>query len=177
MSLDAPFTGQLYLPDKALTTGTSPVLDAHGHAIAHVQWHFWTVRSRFEILDSRGTVLAEGGTQGWTGRQLTVRTPAGRTVVDIRFGLWRPINGATITLGSGRSLGVRQTSIWSDRNFEFSAGGRVVGRITPTTGVLSFRPDSYSFVLNSSAMTALEAISLAQALRAAVRAMRQQHSG
>ncbi|MDI1462134.1 hypothetical protein QEZ54_14265 [Catellatospora sp. KI3] len=176
MSLTAPFTGQLLLPDKAMTSGTSPVLDTGGQAVAHVQWHVWSLHSRFEILDVRGTVLAAGGTQGWTGRQLTVRTPDGRTVVDVKLGLWRPINGAAITLGNGRTLGVRQTSVWSDRNFEFSVGGRPVGRITPTTGPLSFRPDSYSFVLNSPVMTALEAISLAQALRAAVRAMRSSAS-
>jgi hypothetical protein len=63
--------------------------------------------------------------------------------------------------------------MWSDRKFEFHASDGLVGTIMPTTGTFSFRPDSYAFELHQPVMSALEAISLAQALRVAVRGMRQ----
>ncbi len=176
MNLDAICTGTLYLPDKAVPSGTSPVMLADGRQIAQVQWHFWTVRSRFEILDPLGSVLAQGGSQGAISRRYPVQTPAGRTLVDIKLGLWRPISGAVITLSNGTVISVKRTSLWSDRNFEFSSGGRPVGRISPTTGVFTFHPDSYAFELSAPVMSALEAIGLAQVLRAVVRASRKRDS-
>jgi hypothetical protein len=56
-------------------------------------------------------------------------------------------------------------SLWSDRKFEFHAAGGIVGRIMPTTGTFSFRPDSNALSCSLPVMSALEAISLAQALR------------
>jgi hypothetical protein len=121
-------------------------------------------------------VIAEGGSQGLTARRYVVTTPDGRTLVEVKLGVWRPINSSTITLSTGSSLSVRQTTIWSDRNFEFFSNGRPVGRITPTTGLFTFRPDSYAFELSVPVMSAVEAISLAQALRAIVRAARSSNS-
>jgi len=69
---------------------------------------------------------------------------------------------------------VRQVSIWSDRKFEFFAGERLVARIQPTTGVFTFRPDSYALELPAPVMSALEGISLAQAVRTVARGIRQQ---
>jgi hypothetical protein len=177
MSLNALFTGTLYLPDKALASGTSPVMLSDGRTIAQVQWHFWTARSKFEVLDVPGRVIAEGGSRGLTARRYVVTTPDGRTLVEVKLGLWRPINSATITLSTGSALSVKQTTIWSDRNFEFFSNGRPVGRITPTTGVFTFHPDSYAFELTVPVMSTVEAISLAQTLRAVVRAARAARSG
>ncbi|WP_155375347.1 LURP-one-related/scramblase family protein [Catellatospora vulcania] len=177
MSLTQPFTGTLYLPDKVVPTGTSPVVLADGQTVALVQYHFWTVRQRFGILDPAGNPVADGVARGMTGRTYEVTAPSGARVVELRLGFWRPIDGAVVTLASGRTVEVMKTSIWSDRRFEFAAGGRPFGRITPTTGVLTFHPDSYAFELSAPVMSALEAICLAQALRTAVRAMRQAASG
>jgi hypothetical protein len=177
VNLDAIFTGTLYLPDKMVPSGTSPVMLSDGRTIAQVQWHFWTARSRFEILDPLGGVLAQGASQGFAGRRYTVRTPTGRALVEIRLGIWRPISGATVTLGNGNAISVKQLSMWSDRNFQILRGGRQVGRISTTTGVFTFHPDSYAFELSAPVMSALEAIGLAQALRAVVRAARNQRSG
>jgi hypothetical protein len=176
VDLDAIFTGTLYLPDKVVSSGTSPVMLSDGRTIAQVQWHFWTVRSKFEILDPLGGVRAEGGSHGFSGRRYAVRTPAGRTLVEIKLGIWRPISGAAVTLGNGNPISVKQTSVWSDRNFQFFSGDRQVGRISPTTSVFTFHPDSYAFELSAPVMSALEAIGLAQALRAVVRAARSQRS-
>lgn len=131
---------------------------------------------RFEVLDAAGGLVAECRPKGFFRQRYTVSAPDGRTVVDLLPGGWRPINGATITLGSGRSLSVRQTSMWSERRFEFHTQQGVVGRIDPTTGAFTFHPDSYAFELLQPVMSTLEAISLAQALRLVVRAMRQRRS-
>lgn len=176
MSLNALFTGTLYLPDKALASGTSPVLLSDGRTVALVRWHFWTARSKFEVLDPQGRVLAEGGSQGLTARRYVVKAADGRILVDIKLGVWRPINSAVITLANGNTLSVKQTTFWSDRNFEFFFNGRPVGRITPTTRVFSFHPDSYAFELSVPVMSTVEAIGLAQSLRAAVRAARAARS-
>jgi hypothetical protein len=173
VNLDAPFTGTLHLPDKMVPSGTSPVMLADGRTVALVQWHFWTVRSRFEVLDPAGGMLAEGFAQGAMHRRFAVRRPDGRALIDIRLGLWRPIKGMDITLASGRLVSVRPTSIWSDRNFEILTNGAPAGRIRPTTAAFSFHPDSYEFELTVPVLSVLEAVGLAQALRAIVRSMRQ----
>jgi hypothetical protein len=174
MDLRAPFTGVLYMPDKEFLSPNSPVMLPDGQVVAGVGWHTWT--QRFEVLDAAGGLVAECRPSGFFRKRYTVRTPDGQTVVDLLPGGWRPINGAAVTLGSGRPLSVRQTSMWSERRFEFFTEQGLVGRIDPTTGVFTFHPDSYAFELSQPVMSALEAISLAQALRLVVRAMRQSRS-
>lgn len=171
MDLRAPFTGVLHMPDKEFMNPNTPVMLPDGQVIAGVGWHTWT--QRFEVLDAGGGLIAECRPTGFFRRRYTVLTPTGQTIVDVLPGGWRPINGAAITLGSGQPLSVRQASIWSDRRFEFSTPQGLVGRINPTTGTFSFRPDSYAFEVFQPVMSALEAISLAQALRLVVRSMRQ----
>lgn len=170
MDLRTPFTGVLYMPDKEFGNPNSPVMLSDGQIVAGVGWH-WT--QRFEILDPAGGVVAECRPTGFFRRRYPVRTPDGRTVVEVQPGGWRPINGATITLGSGRALGVRQASMFTERRFEFFTDQGMVGRIEPTTGVFSFHPDSYAFELFQPVLSPLEAIALAQALRMVVRAARQ----
>jgi hypothetical protein len=171
MSLFAPFTGTLYLPDKEFLAASTPVLLADGRMIAGVVWHTWT--QRFEVTDPSGAIVAECRPQGAFRRRFVVRTSDGRLVLDLRPGAWRPFNGAELTLASGRPLTIRQLSMWSSRKFEFINAEGVVGRILPTTGTFSFRPDSYAFELFRPVMSALEAVSLAQALRLVARAQRQ----
>ncbi|MEV4415241.1 hypothetical protein [Catellatospora sp. NPDC049609] len=173
MDLREPFAGTLHLPDKLLQTGTSPVMLADGQTVAKVRYHFWTMRQRFEILDPRDAVVAEGVARGMMARTYQVTRPGGGRVVELRLSMWRPLGGAVATLANGHTVEVLKTSIWSDRRFELAAAGRPFARITPTTGVFTFQPDSYEFVLDRPVMTALEAICLAQCLRSAVRALRE----
>jgi hypothetical protein len=171
MDLYAPFAGVLYLPDKEFLNGSTPVMLPDGQAVAGIAWHTWS--HRFEVFDAMGGQIAECRPTGFFRRRYTVVTLTGQPVVDVLSGGWRPINGATITLRSGQPLSVRQASIWSDRRFEFYAAQAMIGRINPTTGTFSFRPDSYAFELFQPVMSALEAIGLAQALRLVVRSQRQ----
>ncbi|MEH1127703.1 hypothetical protein [Micromonospora sp. CPCC 206061] len=171
MNLLAPFTGTLYLPDKEfLATGT-PVLLSDGRPVASIQWHTWS--QRFEVLDLAGAVVAACRPEGFFRRRYPVHAADGRLLIDLRPGTWRAFNGAELTVASGRRLAIRQPSMWSNRQFEFHAPEGLVGRIAPTTGTFTFRPDSYAFELLLPVLSSLEAISLAQALRLVARGQRQ----
>jgi hypothetical protein len=174
MDLAAPFAGTLYLPDKEFLNSRSPVLHADGQTAAFVQWSTWT--QRFSVLDASGALVAECRPQGILRWRFTVlAVPSGRALVDLKPGAFRPFNGAELTV-AGRSLRVRQVSMWSDRRFEFYAGERLVGRIQPTTWAFSFQPDSYAFELPEPTISGLEAICLAQAVRAVARGLRHSAS-
>ncbi|NUT33937.1 MAG: hypothetical protein HOV79_12775 [Hamadaea sp.] len=176
MDLLHPFTGTLYLPDKEFLQGSTPVLLADGRPVAGILWHTWS--QRFEITDLAGAIVAECRPEGFFRRRLLVTATGGRPVLDLLPGMWRPFNSAEVTVGGARPLRVHQLSAWSDRKFEFfGADGLPIGRILPTTGTFSFRPDSYSFELIRPYLTALEAIALAQTLRLAARAVRAANSG
>ena len=170
MTLFAPFTGTLHLPDKEFLAASTPVLLPDGRPIAGIVWHTWT--QRFEVTDPNGSIVAECRPEGAFRRRFPVRTLDGRRVIELVPGVWRPFNGAQLTLASGGHLAVRQISVWSDRKFEFYGQHGLVGRILPTTGTFTFRPDSYAFELLAPVMSALEAISIAQALRLVARGNR-----
>jgi len=162
------------MPDKEFLNSRSPALLADGRVAGYIQWSTWT--QRFSVLDASGAVAAECRPQGiFRRRYIVLAVPSGRTVLDLKPGAFRPFNGAELTV-AGRPLRVRQVSMWSDRRFEFYAGERLVGRIQPTTGVFSFRPDSYAFELPAPVFSGLEAISLAQAMRTVARGIRQAHA-
>jgi hypothetical protein len=172
MDLNTPFLGTLYLPDKEFLASGSPVLLEDGRAVAAIRWHTWT--ERFEVLDPEGNLLAECRPGGVFRRRYPVIARDGRVVIELVPGGWSTYNGADLTLASGRSLAIRRQSMWSERRFEFHASEGLAGRILPTTGTFSFRPDSYAFEVLLPVMSALEAISLAQALRLVVQGRRRQ---
>lgn len=171
MDLHAPFTGTLFLPDKEFLKDGTPVLLPDGQPIAGIHWHTWT--QRFEITDAAGSLVAACRPEGIFRRRFVVTSVDGRPVLDLLPGVWRPFNGAELTVGGTRPLTIQQLSIWSDRKFEFAGpDGLPVGRILPTTGTFTMRPDSYAFEIIRPYLSALEAIALAQALRVAARAQR-----
>jgi len=174
MDILAPFTGTLFMPDKEFLADGSPVLLEDGQSIAAIQWH--TFSEKFEVLDATGAMVAVCEPRGFLRRRYPVRMRDGRQVLELTPGSWRTFNGAELLLAGDRRLTVRQLSMWSDRKFEFHSSAGMVGRIMPTTGMFTFRPDSYAFELYLPTMSALEAISLAQALRLVARRARQQHA-
>ena len=176
MDLRAEFAGTIYLPDKRFVAPGSPVYLPDGHLIALIAWRSWS--GRFSILDPSGNAIASCRPRGIFRRRYTVLAVDGLPVLDVLPGAWRPFGGMEVTLGSGRRITVRRSSMWSGRRFEFyDANNRLAGRIDPTAGLFSFHPDSYAFELMMPVMSALEAIALAQALRLVVRAIRTVASG
>ena len=171
MDLRAPFTGVLYLPDKEFLNPESPVMLGDGQVIAGVGWHTWT--QKFEVYDAAGGLIAECKPTGVFRKHYFVRTPDGRPVVDVKAGAWLPIGGSKVTLANGRPIKVVWKSLWSDRRFEFYSDEGLVARISPTTGVFTFHPDSYSLEMLHPVMSPVEAIALAQIVRLMVRARRQ----
>jgi hypothetical protein len=171
MDLRAEFAGTMYLPDKRFVDQGSPVYLPDGHLIALIGWRTWS--GQFSILDPSGNAIASGRPRRVFRRRYAVLAFDGSPVLDVHPGALTPLGRTEVTLGSGRQITVRRTSMWSGRRFEFyDANNRLAGRIGPTARPLSLHRDSYAFDLMMPVMSALEAIALAQTLRLMVRAIR-----
>lgn len=168
----APFVGVLMLPDRAVFGSTSPVLLGGGEQVASIRWHNWTARARFEILDAAGSYqLASGSRVGFWGRSYQVLGPRQELLLDLKLSGWGTSGRSTITLPDGRVLSAKGN--WSSRRFAVvdQAGGPVAHLVT-TSSVFSFRPDSLAFELTSPVLSIVQAVGLAQCMRAAVEAQR-----
>ena len=168
----APFTGVLLLPDRAVFGSTSPVLLDTGEQVASIRWHNWTARARFEILDAAGSgLLASGSRVGFWGRSYRVLGPRQEPVLDLKLSGWGPAGRSAVTLPGGRVLSAKGN--WSARKFAVVDEARApVARLVTTSSRLSFRPDSLAFELTSPVLSIVQAVGLAQCMRAAVEARR-----
>jgi hypothetical protein len=171
VDLLAPFTGTLLLPDHAFFDPTTPVQLADGRTVAAIRRRYWT--DRFEVLDGAGRVIAQCRPRGVFRVRYEVTTADGRPVVDVVMGGWRAFDDAQVTLSGGRQLSVRRPSAWTRRRFEVHGASGIVGRIEPTTNLWSGRFSSYAFEIFDRALSVLEAVSLAQAIRTQVRRQRR----
>jgi hypothetical protein len=172
VDLRAPFTGTLLLPDRGFLERVTPVQLADGRTVAGVGWRFWS--ERFEVLDESGAVLAQCQPRGAFRVRYSVTTTDGRLVVDLVIGGWtRSYDDAQATLPGGRLLSVRRPSTWTQRRFEVQGARGMVGRIEPASSVWFGRFSSYAFEIFDGALSVLEAVSLAQAIRVHVRRRRR----
>jgi hypothetical protein len=173
VDLYQPYTGVLYLPDKPAAQGVSPVLLADGRTVAQLRWHVMSAHQAFEVLDPEsGAVAASGRLEHALGRRYAVHGPDGRSVlVEVKLGVLRPFDGATITLAGGTVLGLHGRP--TGRDFDFIQDGAVIAQIRPTTGLFTFHPDSYEFDLPAPVLSIAAAVGLAQALREAAKAIRR----
>jgi len=174
MQPNAPFVGVLLLPDKIIPSGTSPVTLPNGAEVALIRWHAWTNRARFEVLDPTGGYeLAHGRAEGFLRRDYGLYAPAdGTTVLRLRISWLGPSGGSRVTLPDGRELTAKGN--WLARKFAVTAAdGSPVARIVPTQSWMSTRPDSYAFELTQPVLSPVQAIGLAQFIRAAVKSQRQ----
>lgn len=171
----APFTGVLVLPDKVLPTGTSEVTVADGSVIALIRWHAFTTRSRFEILDATGqTELAHGRAEGFLRRNYVLYGPSERPLLRVTVGWFGPSGRSRVTLPDGSGLTAKGS--WMFRRFAVTLpDGSLLARATATTGWWSIRPDSYAVELLRPVLSPVQAIGLAQSMRAAERAQRAQN--
>jgi hypothetical protein len=164
----APFTGVLVLPDRAMFGRMSPVILGTGEPVATIRWHNWTTRARFEILNPAGSsVLASGSRVGFWGRCYRVLGPLQKPVLDLKISGWGLSGRSTVTLPDGRALNAK--SNWSARKFTLvDERDALVARLVRTSSAFGFRPDSLAFELSSPVLSMVQAIGLAQCLRAAV---------
>ena len=172
MDVFAPYTGTLLLPAKAPFGRESPVTLADGRPIATIRWHTWTMRARYEILDpTSGAVLAAGHRQGFSGRNYFLTDAAGRQLFHLRLGFWGPSRPSTLTLPDGRILSTRGN--WSSRRFTVSdEQDQPVAQLVNSSRLLSLRPDSLAFQLDAPVLSIVQAIGVAQSMRAAVESQR-----
>jgi hypothetical protein len=172
MEAFAPFTGVLVLPDRAVFGRVSPVLLGTGEPVAAIRWHNWTPRARFEILDpAESSVLASGSRVGFWGRSYQVLGPRQEAVLDLKVSGWGLSGRSTVTLPDGHALTAKGN--WSARKFTVVDGrGGVVARLVTTSSAFSFRPDSLAFELTRPVLSIVQAVGLAQCMRAAAEAQR-----
>jgi hypothetical protein len=171
VDLLAPFTGTLLLPDHGFFDRTTSVQLADGRTVAGIGWHYWT--DRFDVLDGAGTVIAQCRPRGVFRVRYEVTTTDGRPVVGVVMGGWRAFDDAQVTLPGGRQLSLNRSSAWTRRRFEVHGPRGLVGRIEPTTSAWTGRFSSYAFEIFDGALSVLEAVSLAQAIRTQVRRQRR----
>ena len=166
----APFTGTLLLPDRAVFGSESAVTLEDGRPVAVIRWHNWSMSARFEIFDPVSNVLlASGAKAGFWGNRYRLTGPAGQQILELKFGFSGPTGRGVVTLADGRVLHTKGK--WTARRFTVTdSDGRQVAHLVNTSRVFAMRSDSLAFELTAPALTSLEAIGLAQCVRAAVEA-------
>jgi hypothetical protein len=170
MSPHSPFTGTLLLPDRAVFGKESAVTLADGRPVAMIRWHTWSMGARFEIFDvTSNGLLASGGKVGFWGTRYALTGPADQQILELKFGFSGPTGRGTVTLANGRVL--RTKGKWTARSFTVNdSAGSPVAHLVNTSRVFAMRSDNLAFELTAPALTLLEAIGLAQCVRAAVEA-------
>jgi hypothetical protein len=172
MSPYEPFTGVLLLPDHAPFGSESPVTRDDGSPVALIKWQRFSWGAKFDILDpAGGGVLASGKRAGF-GRRYQVTGPGERLQLELALSPWTGVNGkSTITLPGGPVL--RAKGNWSARRFEVTdERGAAVARLVNTSRAFSLRNDDLAFELRAPVLSPVQAIGLAQCMRAAVEAQR-----
>ncbi|GAA3297037.1 hypothetical protein Dvina_23715 [Dactylosporangium vinaceum] len=172
MDVFAPYTGTLLLPDRAPFGSESPVTLADGRPVATIRWHSWSMRARYEILDpATGAVLAAGHRQGFGGRNYFLADARGGRLFHLKLSFWGPNRASALTLPTGRTLTTRGN--WTSRRFSVTdEQDRPVAQLVNNSRILSMRPDSLAFELQSPVLSIVQAIGLAQSMRAAIESQR-----
>jgi hypothetical protein len=169
--MSAYFTGVLLLPSAPMLGTTTAVTTAEGLPLAAIRRRLWSGWSRFEMLDPAATtLLATGAPSGLWGNRYELRGAHGEPLLDLKFSGWTgPTGQGTVTLPTGHSL--RTSGTWGARTFSVvdEQGADVAGLHT-TSGLFSLRPASLAFEVRLPVLSLVQAIGLAQTIRAAVEA-------
>jgi uncharacterized protein YxjI len=172
--LTTPFQGTLLLPDKILP-GESPVTLANGEVVAKIKRPYFPIRHSFDILDVDGSAVGYGGATGFFRRRWPVRGHDEAVLLELTVS-WTGTSGrSTITLHTGQTLEMKGRW-WTSREYSLWDGERQVAAISPTAPALSMRADSYAFTLNEPVLSIIQAVGLAQSIRAEVQASRSASS-
>ncbi|GGQ56418.1 LURP-one-related/scramblase family protein [Couchioplanes azureus] len=164
----APFTGVLLLPDASFLGTTSTVTTADGAPVATIHREPWGVRRRFEIRDAAGeSLLATGAQAGFWGNKYELMGPQSQFLLSLKFSGWTgPTGPGVVSLPDGRVLTTKGS--WTARQFTLAdEAGTPVAELSNRGGLLAAR-QSLAFELRAPVLSVLQAIGLAQCLRAAV---------
>jgi hypothetical protein len=167
MDLDAPFTGELSVPDKLLPHGESPVELPDGQLVAQIRQHLMRWRS-FDILDAQGQQVATGTSSGWMRRRYTVTRTNGEQLLQLTLG-WRGTSGTSkVSLHNGAEMTVRGSTF--RRSFAIrDTNGAEVGTIRPVFRIMGFGGNDYRARLHQPVLSLLQVVSLTKCLRKAVK--------
>ena len=167
--MNAPFVGVLQLPDTSVFGTTSAVTTGDGRPVATIRRRTLTMRNRFEILDAtETTLLATGAQAGIWGNKFEVMGPQSQFLLSLKFSGWTgPTGRGVVSLPDGRTLATKGK--WTAREFTLTDdAGTPVAQLHTTSRVLSLRPGSLAFEIKAPVLSVVQAIGLAQCIRAAV---------
>ncbi|MEV8506346.1 hypothetical protein AB0368_16135 [Actinoplanes sp. NPDC051475] len=166
--MHTPFTGVLLLPDSPVLGSTSTVTTDDGLPVATIRRRVWSSRRRFEILDATGTALLAAGAQaGFWGNKYELMGPQSEFLLSLKFGGWTgPSGRGVVSLPDGRSLATKGN--WTAREFTITdEAGSPVAELH-TRGGLFALGQNLAFELRTPVLSVVQAIGLAQCIRAAV---------
>ncbi|MFI5491328.1 hypothetical protein [Actinoplanes sp. NPDC051859] len=163
-----PSVGILLLPDASFFGTTSRVTSGDGVPVATIRRGTWNARGRFEILAAAGEeVLATGGQAGFWGNKYELMGPQSQFLLSLKFSGWTgPTGRGVVSLPDGRVLTTQGT--WTARDFTLAdEAGTPVAELRNHGGLTAVK-QSLIFELRAPVLSIVQAIGLAQCLRAAV---------
>ena len=96
-------------------------------------------------------------------------------LLELKLSGWGVTGRSTVTLAGGRQLTAKGN--WTARQFTVSdEGGVPVAQLVNTSRFFSIRPDGLAFELRTPVLSIVQAVGLAQCMRAAVEAQRSSAS-
>jgi hypothetical protein len=121
-------------------------------------------------------MLASGSRAGFWGRSYQVLGPRQEPLLDLKLSGWGLSGRAAIKLPTGRTLSAKGN--WSARKFTVvDESGSLVARLITTSSAFSLRRDSLAFELSAPVLSIVQAIGLAQCMRAAAESRRHSTAG
>ncbi|BCJ55032.1 hypothetical protein Asp14428_65070 [Actinoplanes sp. NBRC 14428] len=166
--MHTPFAGVLLLPDSPVLGSTSAVTTGDGLPVATIRRRVWSSRRRFEILDAAGTALLATGSQaGMWGNKYELMGPQSEFLLSLKFSGWTgPTGRGVVSLPDGRTLATRGN--WTAREFTMTdEAGTPVAELHTRGGVFALGRN-LAFELRTPMLSIVQAIGLAQSVRAAV---------
>ncbi|MEV6595538.1 hypothetical protein AB0M36_01585 [Actinoplanes sp. NPDC051346] len=166
--MSSSFVGILLLPDASFFGTTSTVTTDDGVPVATIKRAAWSARQRFEILDATGsTLLAAGAQAGFWGNRYELMGPQSQFLLSLKFSGWTgPTGAGVVSLPDGRTLATKGK--WTAREFTLAdEAGTPVAELRSRGGLLAAK-QSLVFDLRAPVLSIVQAIGLAQSIRAAV---------
>jgi hypothetical protein len=172
VQLHVPFTGVLLMPHLSSAKKTSVVTSGDGEPLATVRWRSRAVQDQFEVLDARGgTELAYGGPDRFfNGYQ--IHGPDGSMLLLLGYGLLGPAGSGTVTLPDGRQLTTGRNRSRTMFPIRDEAGRQVAQILAGSRAWGPPQSENFAFELRAPVLSVVQAVGLAQCIRAVRAAQR-----